>query len=499
MARGKPYLTKSRFLGGLDCDKWLWLSWHDPPPYEAPAPGSIQETGIEIGRKAHLLFAGGVLVDAAPWEHTAGREVTKALTTDSSVPVIFEGAFEYDGVRVRVDVLERLPRGAWRLYEVKSGTGVKPEHIPDLAVQAYVLRGNGLQISSMGVVHVNRDYVRGEAGIEWRNFFRITGTTDDVEAAVTDVPETVSAQHKVLRKRKAPDIAASRGCSSGCDFWDRCTAGKPDDWIYYLPRLSHQRFDALTDLGIEAITNIPEEFPLTQNQDQARTAIRTDELVVSPDLGKALQGYGPPAFYMDFETMNPAVPLYAGTRPYQMIPFQWSLHHVDGEGRLDHEEFLADGRTDPRREFAETLIDAVGTSEEPVLMFSSFERRILSDLMRAFPDLRDPLDAIVVRLRDLLSAVRGYIYHPAFNGSYSMKSVGPALAPSIDYDALDHVADGLAAAGTFERLAASTLGPDEDAVCLRAALLEYCKLDTMAMAEVLRTLMGIGGTQEYGK
>jgi hypothetical protein len=487
--RGKPYLTKSRFLGGLDCDKWLWLTWHDPPPYEPPAPGSIQETGIEIGRKAHLLFPGGILVEAAPWEHSAGRESTTELLTDRSVPAIFEGAFEYDGVRVRVDVLERLSRDAWRLYEVKSSTGAKPEHIPDLAVQAYVLRGDGLRVKSMGVVHVNREYERGKRGINWKRFFRSTDVTEEVETAIADVPKAVAAQHKVLRKRKVPDITASRGCSSGCDFWDRCTAVKPDDWVYYLPRLSRPRFDALIDLGIEAISNIPKDFPLTANQNQARSAIKTGEPIVSPDLWKALQGYGPPAYYMDFETMIPAVPLYPGTRPYQMIPFQWSLHHLDDDGKLSHEEFLADGRTDPRRGFAETLIEAVGASEQPILVYSSFERRILGELKCTLPDLRDPLDAIIVRLRDLLIAVRGRIYHPDFHGSYSMKSVGPALAPSINYDELDHVADGLAAAGTFERLASGTLGPDDDAVGLRAALLEYCKLDTLAMVKVHRALI----------
>ena len=165
------YLTKSRYTAGLQCLRRLWLNVHEPAEWDEPEFGSSKDIGLEIGRMAHLLFPGGVLVNEKPWEHAAAVVRTGALMADRSVPAIFEAAFEHSGMRVRVDVLERLPRGYWGMREVKSSGGVKEHHFDDVAVQFHVLRAAGVRLSSIDILHVNKDYVRGQAGYPGQNSF----------------------------------------------------------------------------------------------------------------------------------------------------------------------------------------------------------------------------------------------------------------------------------------------------------------------------------------
>lgn len=198
--------------------------------------------------------------------------------------------------------------------------------------------------------------------------------------------------------------------------------------------------------------------------------------------------YRPPACYLDFEAMMPPVPLYAGTRPYETIPFQWSLHTIDDAGILHHREFLAAGDEDPRRRFAETLIAALDDFTGPIVVYSAYEQTRLKELARQFPELRPSIEAIIVRLLDLLPIVRGGVYFPAFQFSNSIKSVAPALCEGFGYDDLEDVADGIAASAVFVQLASGHIPVSAEADRLRTALLAYCKRDTLAMVEVHRAL-----------
>ncbi len=239
--------------------------------------------------------------------------------------------------------------------------------------------------------------------------------------------------------------------------------------------------------GIERITEIPEDFSLSELQSRVREAHRSGLSFVSPDLGADLSGLGPPALYFDLESIAPAEPIYTGTHPYQRIPFQWSLHHADAAGALSHRAFLADGRSDPRREFAETLLAAAGDGELPVLVWSSFERSTLGDLADAFPDLSARLHALRERLVDLLKIVRRHVYHPEFSGSFSIKSVAPALAPGFGWDDLadcSGISEGASASAAFERIAAGETTDAEKELRVREALLAYCERDTEALVRV---------------
>ena len=487
------HLTKSRYLCGLQCVRRLWRVVHDPLPYEDPEPGSVQAVGHEVGIKAHLLFPGGQLVDFKPWEHLQAQERTRELMADRSVPAIFEATFEHEGIRVRVDVLERLSKG-WALHEVKSSTGVKDYHLDDVALQVHVVRGTGIRLASVNVITVNTDYVRGKRGISWRNFFARHDVYEEVEECQEGIEDRLEGQWATLRKRKEPQIEPGPHCKTpyGCEFWDHCTADKPKDWVNYLPGLRAARLKKFAAAGIEAISAIPDDFPLTNTHARIRDAVRSGKPFIATDLPRLLRHAGPPSLYLDFEAFNPAIPLYAGTRPYQMLPFQWSLHGLDADGTLTHQEFLAKGNKDPRRAFAESLIRAVGPDTTPILVYSHFEQTQLKALKSEFEDLSDSIEAIIERLVDLLPVVRGAVYHPDFGCSFSIKNVGPALCPGLTYDDLDLVAEGGAASAAFSELASGECDP-ERTKALREALLIYCERDTMAMVKVHRALLEMAG------
>lgn len=189
----------------------------------------------------------------------------------------------------------------------------------------------------------------------------------------------------------------------------------------------------------------------------------------------------------------PPIPLYEGTRPYQTIPFQWSLHTLTDDGALYHRDYLAGGDDDPRRAFAETLIVALRDSDAPILVYSHYERTRLKDLAAAFADLRDALNAIIGRLFDLLPIVRGAVYFPGAGFSNSIKSIGPALCPDFTYDDLEDIADGVAASAAFLQLAYGYLTVPEEVDRLRTALHVYCQRDTFALVELHGALMRLPG------
>lgn len=493
------HLTKSRTIAGLQCLRRLWLLVHEPPSYEEPDAGSPLAMGQVIGRHAHQLFPGGVLVAEEPWQHAQAVARTAALMADAAVPAVFEAAFVHDDIRIRVDVMERLPAGrggGWGLREVKSSTGVKHHHLDDVAVQWHVLAGAGVPVISAEVLYVNNGYVRGAGEVDWPAFFTRADVAGAIEARRGCLLPRLPPMRACLQGDSPPLVEPGGHCHApyGCEFWDRCTADKPADWIAHLPRLAPARRQELEALGIHAISAIPPGFPLTSKQAIVRDATASGQPYVAPGLAGLLHRFGPPACYLDFEAMMPPIPLYEGTRPYQTLPFQWSLHTEAADGSLTHAAFLASGADDPRRAFAETLVAALGGSGLPIVVYSAYEQTRLRELARQMPDLAPSLEAIIGRLADLLQVVRGAVYLPEFGGSNSIKTVAPALAPGFGYDDLPGIADGSAAAAAFLQLASGDL-PSSTQASVRMELLAYCERDTMAMVEVHRALVRLSGLQ----
>lgn len=490
-----PGLSKSRYLAGLQCEKRLWMQAHARELATPPdaAKQAILDAGTEVGLRAHALFPGGVLVDEDYRDHEAAVARTAALLADASVPAIFEAAFTHDGVRIRVDVLERLDGGRFGLREVKSSTKTKKEHHPDVAVQLFVLEGCGLEVPSVELIHVDKEYVLDGDEIDWVRFFARSDLTQEARDALPDVGARVAALHGVLARTDAPEVAPWRQCTRphDCEFMAHCQRGLPEDWVLRLPDLREGKASALRDLGADRIQQIPADFDLTAVQARVRAALVAGERRVEAGLARALTDAGPPALYLDFEAIVSGFPLWPGTTPYQAIPFQWSLHRQDAAGSLHHAELLAEAGPDPRRALAEALLAAVEAHPElPVLVYSHYEKTTLRNLARALPDLAARLDAVRARLVDLLPIVRAHVYDAAFTGSFSIKRVAPALVPSFGYDGLDGIADGNAAQLAFASMATGRLtgAPAERA---RAALRTYCAHDTLALVHLHRALIDL--------
>ena len=487
-------LSKSTYLAGCQCPRRLWLRSFAPEVASESDGAAWGTVGSEIGRRAHALFPGGVLVEGDGASHDDAVARTRALLADLSVPAIFEGAFVHAGVGVRVDVLERLSGGGWGLREVKSGLRVRDIHLHDAAVQRFVLGGNGLRVPSVEIIHLDRAYVRGEGDVDWPRLFTRVDVSTEVVCLLSGVPARVAALHRVLARTDPPAVEPDGHCFSphACEFWAHCTREKPVDWVYRLPGWPSP-FAELRAAGVERIVDIPDDFPLSPVQARARDAVRSGREFLGDDLGAALAALGPPTAYLDFETISPGVPLYPGTRAYERIPFQWSLHEVDATGVLAHRELLTDGRHDPRREFTERLLEALGGGAGPVLVYSSYEDGVLAELAVTLPDLAPGIDALRARLVDLLPIVRQSIYHPAFGGSFSLKAVAPALVEGFGYGDLEQIVGGGAASAAFLRIASGAVTDPEEEARLRGALHVYCERDTLALVELHRALRARSG------
>lgn len=446
--------------------------------------------GIQVGIKARLLWPGGVLVDDPEHrDYEAAVRRTKSLLADPAVPAILEATLVHDGVLVRVDSLERVPDGRWRVNEVKSSTRTKDHHLEDLAVQVHVLAGNDLELADAYLVHINTRYVRGEE-VEWNAVFTRQDVTDDVIRLLPKVPERIAEMHKVLCSSEPPEVSPSRHCFQPhkCEFWDRCTADKPKDWVFHLPRISPSEFQKLESLGVVSMRDVPDDFPLKPRQRRVVDAAKSGKIHRSSELEKMLPLLAPPVSYLDFETFNPAIPLYPNTSPYQRIPFQWSWDYNYGSGVLAHSDFLVDGDNGPRREFCETLLSVSDRFPGAIMAWSNFETGVIHDMAELFPDLAERLIAISYRIVDLLRVVHDHVAHPGFYGSYSMKHVAPAVAHELTYADLN-IADGGEASASFYRIVADpTLSPaGRDG--LRESLLKYCARDTLALARVHQWLI----------
>jgi predicted RecB family nuclease len=482
-------LSKSKFVAGCQCLKRLYWQVHSPElaAEQDGATEAIMQQGHDVGMLARQLFPGGVEVGSEGWLDQAIR-TTRELVANREVPAIFEGVFEHDGVLVRADVLHRRRDGRWRLIEVKSSTSKKEEHLDDVAIQYRVLSRCGLDVGSACLAHVNRSFVfRGGSVDPWR-FFRIRNVTRQVAKLQPKLTFQLRAAFTLLSMPTAPDIKPGSHCTAPvvCEFFERCNAQRPDDHIRFIPRIHASAMEELGEMGIESIRDVPDDFELTEIQRRACTSVQTGEPWFSDELGEVLSGLKYPLYFMDFETVNPAIPRSAGMRPYDQLPFQFSVHSQKEPGAtLEHREFLATDASDPRREFITSLCASLGKSGS-IVVYSSFESQRLSDLASWFPEFADRITAIQARLFDLLPIVREHTYHPAYAGSYSIKAVLPALVPEMTYDGMQ-VANGQDAGLAWESLVRGSLDTSERDK-IRKALLDYCGQDTLAMVRLLEKL-----------
>ena len=485
-------ITKSKFMAGAQCLKRLYLLVHEPDLAAKPdeSDQSIIEQGREVGLLARQLFPGGVAVDCSNRDEAI--RVTRELIENPEVPAVFEGAFQHGDVFVRVDILHRRRDKRWRLIEVKSTADAKDHHLDDVAIQHRVVTRSGVDLAASCLAHVNRAYVYEGGAIDVQHFFRIQNLTRRIRKAQAQVGVQLRSEFRVLAMPEAPDIPAGRQCTDPftCEFFDHCNPPLPEDHVLRLPRIHAGTVAKLVALGVDSIHDIPENYPLTERLRRACTSVQMRKPWYGPELRDELGKLNYPVYFMDFETVNPAIPRFAGMRAYHQLPFQWSVHLLRQPGAApEHFEFLATDKSDPREAFIFSLCDALGERGSIVVYHQQFESQRLLDLASWLPKFSGRIDNIQSRLWDLLPVVRDHVYHPAFAGSYSLKSVLPALVPGMGYDDMA-VSDGQAAGLAWESLIGGDCS-EAERQRKQKALLDYCGQDTLGMVRLVEELQKV--------
>jgi Domain of unknown function(DUF2779) len=482
-------LSKSRFQKGLQCEQALWLAVHEPESADAITETKqwIFDQGTEVGHLAHALFPGGVEV-AEDHLHQDEALATTARLIAEGAAVLFEPAFFFDDVLVRVDALVKVG-GSWDLFEVKSTGSRKPEHVTDAAVQTYVVEGCGLPIRRLHIVHLDTSYVYQGGDYDLTRLFAIEDVTADVRSFVPTIPELLESFRAMLEGPE-PNVRVGAQCRRPypCDFTGRCHAFLPAVHpVTDLPYLSESALHALLDLGIACICDIPESFnQLTSNQAETVSVVKKGEPIVhAGELASALRSLTWPVFHLDFETINPALPLWAGTRPYEAIPFQYSIHVHHEDGTHEHREYLHRDGTDPRRPLAERMLADLGEARS-VTHYTAYEDRMLEGLVTALPDLSGRIASVRRRLFDLEPVIKKCTKHPDACGRTSIKYVLPAWCPDMSYEGLS-IGDGQTASVRYLNAVRGLVTP-ADAEQTYDDLVEYCGQDTLAMVRLLDTL-----------
>jgi hypothetical protein len=487
-----PTISKSKYLSGLQCPKLLWHLIKAPATVPEPdaATEAIFDQGHEVGVMAQSLFPGGVSVpgDAAISERIAMTR--KALST--RVP-IYEATISAAGMYAQIDILAPAPEGRWDIHEVKSSTSVKDVNLCDVAFQRRVCEAAGLTIRRCHVVHLNNEYVR-QGKIDIAGLFASEDVTDELASEYHRVPEELARMRTVLAKRKSPGVAIGPHCSDpyDCPMTEFCWAFLPERNVLDLYRGGRKSWDLL-NAGVQAMAKIPESFPLTDKQTIQVQCARTGKPHLNAKgVDGFLRGLNYPLSLLDFETFALAIPPYDGTKPYQQIPFQFSLHTVAKPGaKPTHSSWLAKGRDDPRPGFLVALKDVLGTAGDIVTYNMSFEKARLGELAAAFPKHKGWIGRATARLVDLIEPFRSFSYHhPDQGGSASLKAVLPALT-GRSYEGME-ISEGEAAAREFLRVEHGEVA-EKERQRVRRSLERYCGTDTMAMVWILEALRELAG------
>lgn len=482
-------LSKSKFTKGLQCHKALWL-FENRRELQAPpdaAAISRMQAGDEVGLLAQQLFPGGREIVFDP-KNFAGMLSQTAAYIDAGADTLYEASFSQDDVFVACDILHHTAAG-WELYEVKSATRVKDYHRDDIAIQYYVLNRAGLKVCKACLIHINTGYVHN-AELDIHSLFRIKDVTADTIARQSAIPDALQAM-KTMLEGGEPDIAIGPQCSSpfDCNFRDYCWEEVPQQSVFNLYNLKGQRKFDLYHQGIVTLEQLPENMDLNATQRLQMTAHKTRAPVINRQVIESFLGQiESPVYYLDFETFAHAMPRFKQQRPYEKVPFQYSLHVDDGD-HLIHTEFLADHHVDPRRTLAEKLLSDMGSEGTIIAYNMGFEKSVINKLAELYPDLSKSLRALTGRFIDLVVPFRqGGYYDSRMNGSFSIKAVLPALFPDdvqLSYKSLS-IQDGNAASEIFANLYRNT--NNEEVEQIRQALLKYCELDTLAMVKIVQFL-----------
>jgi hypothetical protein len=491
-------LSKSKLLTFRQCAKRLWLEIHRPElRQDSDATKASFTTGHQVGTIARKIYdpgSHGVLIDIAAMGFDAAFASTEQLVR-KRLPV-FEAGFRIDGALAFADVL--LPvrhrgRKAWRMVEVKSSTSVKDYHREDAAIQAFIARESGLPLASIAVAHVNSDWVYPGGG-DYQGLLVEEDVTEDAFGRDNEVAQWLVDAQAVTRKRKEPNICTGTHCTQPfeCGFLPYCHSSEPqaEQPLTWLPRVQQKCLRTfMAENPACEMRDVPDDL-LNPLQRRVKASTLSGKPYFDREgAAKALKPYKLPALFLDFESVQFGVPIWKGTKPYQQVCFQFSVHRLGRTGKLTHAEFLSLDGKDPSKAFAVALVAACGTNEPVFVYNAAFEKTRISELANRFPKLAKPLLAINERVVDLLPVAQQHYYHPSQQGSWSIKAVLPAACPDLKYDDLQGVKDGGMAMAAYAQAIQPETTPARRTE-IRRQLLAYCQLDTLAMVRLWGVFSG---------
>lgn len=496
-------LSKSKILAFRQCAKRLWLEIYRPELREdSPETEARFETGHQVGDIARRLFdpkGEGILVDfKRDGVQSAFDQTSKLL---ASPQPIFEAGFSANGALAFADIM--LPAGkagkdGWHMIEVKSSTSVKDYYHDDIAVQSFVARASGVRLASVSLAHIDSKWTY-PGREQYQGLLKKNDLTEEALARDDDVKVWIADARKVAESRLEPDLTTGGHCSAPyqCGFIGYCRSKEPQAKypVAFLPRIQTKALKALiNDGGVTDLNEVPDEL-LNDRQRRVKThTLSGKPFFDAKGAAASLADHKLPAYFMDFETIQFAVPIWEGTRPYQQIPFQFSVHKLSAAADIEHKSFLHLSGSDPSNAFAEALITACG-NDGPVFVYNAgFETARIKELAERFPKLKPSLLAINARVVDLLRVAEQNYYHPRQEGSWSIKKVLPAIAPDLDYGKLEGVQDGGMAMNAYREAVSPLTGAERKAE-INAQLVAYCRLDTYAM---VRLWQFFGSRQELG-
>lgn len=503
------YLSKSKYTGLWQCPKIAWLRQYKP---EAATIDEMVEArfvaGNMVGDLAMGLFGDFVEVTTYNGEKLDLPKMIEktVIEMEKGTENICEASFSYNGLYCAVDILKKDGDG-WAIYEVKSSTkhmnddgsytDDKEVYVADISYQKYVLEHCGVKVTGTYLVCLNGDYVF-DGTLDLSQLFFISDVSDEVPAETLKIEPNLAIAEKVLTSDEEPDIDLGIYCKKpyDCSFWKYCSKNIPEQSVFKLYRLPSKKKFEYYHNGWITYRDLIDNAPITNEKQLRQIEFALEDkgtYVNKAEIAVFMKSLSYPLYFLDFETMQPVIPEYVGTKPYAQIPFQYSLHYIEHEGgELKHKEFLAESGTDPRRALAERLCEDIPMNVCVTAYNKAFECTRIKELAETYPDLSDHLTNIRNNIVDLLVPFQsGWYYNKAMGGSFSIKSVLPAIFPddpSLNYHNLEGVHNGGEAMTIFPKI--QHMSPEDQKIA-RHNLLKYCELDTYAMVKVWQELVRV--------
>jgi len=480
-------LTKSNYLLGLQCPKLLWVAKNDKIRIPEPDFSAKHKfkMGDIIGVLATKVFPGGT--DLAGLDFKENINATKEAVKKRQT--IYEAGFMVDNLFSRGDILVPVGGDEWDIFEVKSATQVKDTNIHDVSFQKYVYEKAGLKIRDCFLMHINNQYIK-DGEIEPSELFVQADINDKVLEYSEGIEDRIEEMFKIIKSKETnPKIGIHCSAPYDCSLMDECWKDVPPASVFEFYRMFKKKCFELHDGGIVCLNEVPEDIKLNDKQKiQRRLAFDGGTHIDKQEIKNFLGNLKYPIYYLDFETINPAIPKFDGMKPYQRIPFQFSLHiQTEDGGKCEHISFLAEGISDPRPKFMQALRDSLGDAGSILVYNQGFEKGVMNESATSLPEFMDWYnDNIFSRIKDLWDVFKDFAYYdPKQKGSTSIKYVLPVLT-NLKYSDLD-IGNGMLASLEYERVTYFDV-EDSERLKIREALEKYCEMDTWAEVEIVKTL-----------